>query len=173
MQTNTLPRYDASDNTTGCCPRFNPDGWDDRELHFEGKPFVKVTTQSIDHVPVDMGPVVERTFAAIEAAGAHDDSDFIVLSRDLSPTEAEHYFSVTKPVPGQEMVRWSGDYRTRVLEGPYESVPKWEKGLIDDLQSSGQPPNKIYYFYTTCPKCARVYGKNYLVAVAELATEMP
>jgi hypothetical protein len=28
MRTNALPAYDMSVNTTGCCPRFNPQGWD-------------------------------------------------------------------------------------------------------------------------------------------------
>ncbi|MGD9980573.1 MAG: hydrolase [Hyphomonadaceae bacterium] len=27
---------------------------------------------------------------------------------------------------------------------------------------------RIYLFYTTCPKCAKAYGKNYVVAVAQL-----
>ena len=27
---------------------------------------------------------------------------------------------------------------------------------------------KNYFYYTTCPKCAKVYGKNYVVAVAEV-----
>ena len=41
MQTNALPAYDAGDNPTGCCPRFNPEGWDGRDLHFEDKLFVR------------------------------------------------------------------------------------------------------------------------------------
>ena len=27
---------------------------------------------------------------------------------------------------------------------------------------------KIYVFYTTCPKCAKVYGKNYTVLLAKV-----
>lgn len=41
MELNKLPFYDASDNPTGCCPRFKPEGWDKQELHFKDKPFVK------------------------------------------------------------------------------------------------------------------------------------
>ena len=48
MQTNALPTYDASDNPTGCCPWFNPEGWDACELHFEEKLFVKAKTTSQD-----------------------------------------------------------------------------------------------------------------------------
>ena len=54
MQTNALPAYDASDNPTRCCPRFNPEGWDHRDLHFEDKLFVRATSKSDNHVPIDM-----------------------------------------------------------------------------------------------------------------------
>ncbi|MCV3205496.1 hypothetical protein OHD62_06965 [Mesorhizobium sp. YC-39] len=27
-------------------------------------------------------------------------------------------------------------------------------------------PREVYFFYTTCPKCAKAYGKNYVVGVA-------
>jgi len=26
----------------------------------------------------------------------------------------------------------------------------------------------MYFFYTTCPKCAKKYGKNYVVILAEV-----
>ena len=171
MQTNALPKYDDSDNPTGCCPRFNPEGWDGQELHFEDKLFVRATTKSVDHVPTDMGPVFERTFGDIEKAGAYDPDDIIVLSRDVSPSEGEHFFAVSKPVPGHEIVRWTGDYVTKLFEGPYENAPMWEQQFTADLEQRGHKADSIYYFYTTCPKCAVVYGKNYIVAVAKLAED--
>ena len=167
MRTNALPAYDASDNPTGCCPRFNPEGWDDRELHFEDKLFVKAKTKSVGHVPTDMGPVFERTFAAIEQAGALDENDLIVLSRDVSSSEAEHFFSVSKLVPKETMERLSGDYVTKVFEGAYENAPQWERHVVTELQLRGLQAGKVFFFYTTCPKCAEVYGKNYVVLVAE------
>lgn len=168
MQTNALPAYRADDNPTGCCPRFDPQGWDGQELHFENKPFVRVTTRSEQYVPADMGPVFQATFTAISEAGAHDNNDFIVLSRDLSPLQAEHYFSVSKPVPGQEMVHLSGDYLTKVLEGPFEEAAAWPDDIRAAVGARNMDTGSIYYFYTTCPKCAEVYGKNYVVSVAEL-----
>ena len=92
METNALPEYRADDNPTGCCPRFDPEGWDAQELHFRDKLFLRVTTRSENHVPIDMGPVFEDTFTAMFEAGAYDSKDIIVLSRDLSPSEAEHFF---------------------------------------------------------------------------------
>ena len=171
MQTNALPAYDASDNPTGCCPRFNPEGWDNRDLHFEDKLFVKATTKSENHVPIDMAPVFEKTFDAILKAGAYDEDNVIILSRDVSPSAGEHFFAVSKEVPGEEMVRWSGDYRTRVFEGRYETVPKWEEQMVGELTHRGHGVDRMYYFYTTCPKCFEVYGKNYIVAVAQLAAK--
>jgi hypothetical protein len=171
MKINALPKYDASDNSTGCCPRFNPDGWDGRELHFKDKLFVKAVTKSVNHVPVDMGQVFQRTFEAIEKAGAHDPDEFVVLSRDVSDVEGEHFFSVSKPVSGQEVVKWSGDYRTKLFEGPYENAPEWQRQFQAELASQDTKSKKMYYFYTTCPKCAEAYGKNYVVGVAELSNQ--
>jgi hypothetical protein len=168
MKENELPPYDTSDNPTNCCPRFNTEGWNERDLHFNEKLFLKAETRSVFHFPINMGSVFARTFADIESADARNDDDFIVLSRDPSNWKGEHYFSVTHDVPGQEMVRMSGDYVTKVFEGPFREIGKWEKEMESFVKSRGQQTKKNYYFYTTCPKCARVYGKNYVVAVAEV-----
>ncbi len=168
MDINALPEYDMSDNPTNCCPRFNPEGWDEQELHFKDKLFVKAGTRSIFHIPLNMGTVFPKTFKAIEDAHAQNINQFIVLSRDPSAWRSEHYFSVTADVPGQEMVRMTGEYLTKVFEGPYKNAPKWEKDMEDYVKSKGKHVNKTFFFYTTCPKCAKFYGKNYMVAVAEV-----
>lgn len=72
MQTNEFPRNDASENTTGCCPRFKPKGWDNQRLHFENKTFVRATTRSAMHIPWNMGRVFTRVQERIEDAGAAD-----------------------------------------------------------------------------------------------------
>lgn len=168
METNALPHYDASDNPTNCCPRFNPQGWDEQELHFKDKLFVKAKTKSLFHIPLNMGSVYPKTFDAIEKAQAANMDQFIVLSHDPSAWTAEHFFAVSKEVPGEEMVQMTGDYLTKVFEGPYKNAPKWEKEMETFVESKGKQVKKTYFFYTTCPKCAKVYGKNYMVAVAEL-----
>ena len=168
MQINQTPFTNPNDNPTGCCPRFSPEGWEGETLHFEGKPFVRAVTHSKDYVPQDMAEVFGATFAGIAAAGAADDRHALVMSRDLSPTETEHLFAVTADVPGAEMVRLDGDFRSRVFEGPYESAPRWQAEFADELAAEGTPAEAIYAFYTTCPKCAAVYGKNYTVELAQL-----
>lgn len=169
MDENRLPDYDRSDNPTACCPRFHPDGWDRQTLHFRDKLFIRAETRSVFHVPINMGRVFATTHKAIANAGAMADRQFIVLSREISPWSAEHFFAVKHVVPGQQMVHLSGDYRTRVFEGPYGKVPEWMDDMDADMKAAGELPGNVYFFYTTCPRCAKAYGKNYVVAVAEVS----
>jgi hypothetical protein len=171
MNRNALPAYDMSDNPTGCCPRFRPEGWDGQDLHFEEKPFVRAETKSVLHVPINMGAVFARTQKAIEDAKAMDEKQFIVLSREQSPWSAEHLFAVKGEVPGEEMVRLSGDFRTKVFEGPFKDMPRWREAMDANMKALGRKADETYFFYTTCPKCAKAYGKNYVVAVAKYTPE--
>lgn len=171
MDTNTAPHYDTSVNDTGCCPRFNPEGWDRQTLHFRDKPFVRATTRSVMHIPVNMGSVFSHMQKRIEEEGACDPAETLILSRDLSPWEAEHLFAVRKDIPGEENVRLTGDYVTRVFEGPYRDVKTWHKTMEDEAQKQGKAPGRIFFFYTTCPRCMKVYGENYVVGLVELGDE--
>lgn len=168
MDTNVLPTIDMSVNTTGCCPKFNPEGWDGHHLHFEEKPFVRATTRSLLHVPINMGSVFKRVQSHIEDAKAQDPEGYLVLSRDLSSTEAEHLFAVTRDVPGEEMTTLSGEYITRVFEGPYRHAKDWVHEMETAAEAPGHTAKQVFMFYTTCPKCARAYGRNYVIGVAEI-----
>jgi hypothetical protein len=167
MQTNQLPAYDDSVNLTGCCARFDPEGWDGKHLHFEQKLFVRATTRSVAHIPLDMGSVFARVLANIDKAGAQDPHQVLILSRDISSFHGEHLFAVTRPVPGEDMSTLSGEFTTRVFEGPYSNVRHWHKTLSDDAKAHGAPAKAIWFYYTTCPKCAQVYGKNYVIGVTQ------
>jgi hypothetical protein len=169
MQVNALLAYDARDNVTGCCPRYKPEGRDNQGHHFKDKPFVKAKTESLFYVPVNMGSVLVKTSEAIEKAHAQSMTEFIVLSRNLSPWETEHYFAVDKPVPGAEIVKLSDDYRSQVFEGPYKDAPKWQAAMETNLSERGEKAEETHFFYTPCPKCAKVYGQNYVVGVAKIA----
>ncbi|MBJ3764236.1 hypothetical protein ILP92_15920 [Maribius pontilimi] len=166
MQTNAVPHYDDADNPTGCCPRFDPTGWDGRDLHFRDKPFLRATTRSLAYFPLNMGRVFSRVQGRIERAGAYDPDDFLVLSRDLSPWRAEHLFSATAPVKGEDAVTLSGDFVTKVFEGPYRRIREWHGQMRALARARGGTGDEVYFFYTTCPRCAKVYGKNYVVGVA-------
>ncbi len=81
---------------------------------------------------------------------------------------ADVYIAVSKAVPGAEMARISGTFLTKVFEGPYKNVRNWVKEMMRYVQSKGKGLRKLYFFYTTCPKCAKFYGKNYTVLLAQV-----
>ena len=168
MEMNQTPTYNTSVNTTGCCPRFNSEGWDGQTLHFRNKPFIRAKTRSLFHIPINMGSVFSSVQQALEKADAVVPEHTLVLSLDNSPWRAEHFFAVDRDVPDQDMATLSGEFVTRVFEGPYSQMRTWCDEMKAEVQARGRTPGRMFYFYTTCPKCARVYGKNYVVAVAEL-----
>ena len=147
METNELPKYDMSDNPTNCCPKFKSEGWDEQELSFKDKLFVKAKTRSIFHIPINMGSVYPKTFEDIKEADAHSGDNFIVLSYDPSPWTGEHYFSVTKDIPGHEMVKITGDFLTKIVEGPFKNAPKWIKEMEVYVKKKGRQVKKTYFFY--------------------------
>lgn len=168
MQTNAFPPMDQSENTTGCCPRFHPEGWDNQQLHFRDKKFLRATTRSAMHIPWNMGQVFTRVQGHIEDMDAVRPEDEVVLSRDTSAWEAEHFFAVDKDVPEEEMTTLSGDFITRVFEGPYRRAKDFEHDMQIAAKAMGKEAKRVFFFYTTCPKCAKAYGENYMVGVAEV-----
>jgi hypothetical protein len=168
VEVNQLPSYDQTDNPTGCCPRFQPQPWDDQLLKFENKPFVRASTVSLFHVPLNMGKVFQKTFEAIRQAHA-EGGGFAVLSRDDSPWHGEHLFAVERDVPGADMVHLTGTYVTKIFDGPFSEARTWCDELRSFAQAKGKQPGDLYFFYTTCPRCAKTYGHNYVVGIAQVS----
>jgi len=156
-------------NSTECCPRFNPEPWQNKTYTWQDKPFIHDSVKQFFHIPLDMGKVITRMWNSIQQAGAAPATeDFIMLAHDPSPWKSDLYMTVTKDVPGAVNVRLSGTFLSRVFDGPYEAVPKWFKEMEDYARSSGKKAVKQYFYYTTCPKCAKKYGHNYVVAFAQV-----
>jgi len=107
-----------------------------------------------------MRTVFSRTFGMLEKAGAVDMHQFIILTNDVSPWKGEHLFDATKDLPVEKMVYLNGDFITRVFEVPYKEAPNWYKEMALHVEQIGKTSEDIYFFYTTCPKCAKYYGKK-------------
>ena len=167
-ETNKLPKMNMDTSETGCCPRFEPEGWDKNELQFDNKKFIKAETISLFHIPLNMGPVMKKVMTNIVDADAASKEEYFMLSYDPSPWKSEHYISVEKDVPGQKLTTLSGKYLTKVFEGPYKEARHWADAMKEHVNSNNNELKKLYFFYTTCPKCAKHYGKNYVVGVAEI-----
>lgn len=152
-----------------CCPRFDPDPWDERELHWHDKLFVKDSVLTFMHIPLNLMPVTQRMWKQASDAGAAPDlKDWVLLSHDPNAWRSDQYLAVTREVPGMEHVRFTGTMLSKVFEGPYREAGKWHSQMIEYAKSQGKDPEKIFFFYTTCPKCAKIYGKNYVVALAQV-----
>jgi hypothetical protein len=150
---------------TGCCPRFDPDQWDEKEVTWQDKLFVRDRVRSLFHIPLNFGSVMKRNLQAIEAADACD-PDQLVLSDETSPWGADVYIAVSKEIPGARLERLSGTFFTKVFEGPYSQARNWCDEMRAHCEQHGRSVARLYNWYTTCPRCAKAYGKNYVVLVA-------
>jgi len=66
------------------------------------------------------------------------------------------------------MTTLSGTFLTKVFEEPYQNVGKWAKEMEEYVKSKDQKLEKLYFSYTTCPKYAKAYGKNYVVLFGQI-----
>jgi len=149
------------------CPKFNPEPWDGKEITWENKKFVKDRVRSVFHIPLNFGSVMIRNMGLIEAADAKPE-EVIVLADENSLWGADVYIDVAKDVPDAQMATISGTFLTKVFEGPYKNIRTWIGEMTDYVKSRGQEVKKFYFYYTTCPKCAKKYGKNYVVLLAQV-----
>ncbi|MDO8988520.1 MAG: hypothetical protein Q7U91_02690 [Sideroxyarcus sp.] len=156
-----------STNDETCCPRFNPEPWDGKTITWKGKRFVQDRVTSLFHIPLNYGAVMKRMDAAIRAAGAEMDAP-VMLSDENSVWGADVFVEVGKDVPGATMTTISGQFKCKVFEGPFSQIGHWVEAMKQWLGSEGLRFGKLYFYYTTCPKCAKKYGKNYVVLLAQI-----
>ncbi|OGK22026.1 hypothetical protein A3C23_02995 [Candidatus Roizmanbacteria bacterium RIFCSPHIGHO2_02_FULL_37_13b] len=152
---------------TGCCDPFDPTPWEDKEIAWDKKLFVKDRVTSFLHIPLNMGQKVVKNMKLIEKAAAKTTYQ-LMLTDEKSLWGTDIYIYVTKDVPGSQMATLSGVYLTKVFEGPYQMVGKWAKEMMEYVKSKNKELKKLYFSYTTCPKCAKIYGKNYVVLFAQI-----
>lgn len=92
----------------------------------------------------------------------------LMLTDEKSAWGADIYIDVSKEVPGTKMDTISGTFITKVFEGPYKDMGKWAQEMNDYVKSKNKTMNKLYFSYTTCPRCAKAYGKNYVILFAKI-----
>jgi len=147
-----------------CCPQFDPISWENKEIVWDNKMFIREETCSFFYFPLNMGSMMRKACGKMENAQASPEmSDWVMLSRDLSPWKGEHYLAVKKEVPNSNNVKLSGTFLTKVFEGPFRDCKNWYKKMQDLAQEKNVGKSNIYFYYTTCPKCAKKWGKNYVV----------
>ena len=150
-----------------CCPEFHPEPWDEKIFEWKDKKFIKDSVFTLFYMPVNFGPVIRRMNKQVDKAKAGV-PDWMGLSDHTSKWNMDLYLAVDKEVPDAENTKLSGTFATKVYEGPYKDTGKWAKDFNSWCSNKGYTPVKYYMWYTTCPKCAKKYGKNYVVFVAQI-----
>ena len=151
---------------TGCCPIFNPSPWEDKMLSWDNKLFIKDKVNTLLYMPLNFGGAMKRLNAKVEKANAKV-TDGLCLSDHVSPWKMDLYLEVAKEISATENVNLSGMFYSRVYEGNFKETDKWMKDFQAKVRAKGIKIGKVYMWYTTCPKCAKVYGENYVVILAK------
>ncbi len=157
--------YDNAE--TGCCARLDPLRWDEKQVTWKDKLFLRDHIRAFLHIPLNFGPVIGRDQSVIEDAEAYP-AEPIWLTDEVSPWGSDIYMAVDREVPGQEIVKLSGTFLTKVFEGPYRHVSKWVHAMEDYADRKGHRIEKIYFFYATCPRCAKQFGQNRVVLFGQV-----
>lgn len=155
--------------TATCCPPFDPQPWEENTFTWENKQFVKDRVRSLFHIPLNIKTVMSRNIKAIEAADAAP-GQMLVLFDENSLWGADVYFEITKDIPDANTATISGSFVCKVFEGPFKYISNWIKEMKSYVEGQGKRTEKLYFYYTTCPKCAKEYGKNYVVLLSRVAS---
>ncbi len=165
----TIPLTYTNVNETGCCAVPNVADWDKAQIHLSNQHFIRAYTKSFFHIPLNMAKIMKQLDeTATNSEVRMPDDQVLILSRELSAWKAEQLYAVNKPVDGADNVTLTGDFISLVFEGPYKNANKWAQELRDYVTSEGKAIQNLYFFYTTCPKCAKHYGRNYVIGLAEV-----
>ena len=156
-----------SETNFECCPPFDPIPWDDQTFTWEYKRFVCDNVCTLFYMPLNFGRVMKRLDRRINASGAMV-PDWLCLSDHTSKWNMDLYLAVDKEVSGVENTTLSGKFYTKVYEGPFRDTGKWCKDYEKLAAEKGYTVKKWFMWYTTCPKCAKKYGKNYVVVVGQV-----
>jgi len=150
-----------------CCPKFEPAPWDEKVFNWENKKFIKDSVFTLFYMPVNFGSVMRKMHKKVVEVQA-EVPEWMCLSDHTSPWNMDLYLAVDKVIPNATNLTLSGKFVSKVYEGPFKETGNWSKNFNAWCDEKGYKPLKTYMWYTTCPKCAKKYGKNYVVLVAEI-----
>jgi hypothetical protein len=152
---------------TKCCAPLDVEHYNEKEFHFEGQRFLKGTVCSLFHMPLNFGSVATRLLKKTEDAEAFPEIPFW-LSDEKSMWKSDLLVALDRDIPGAETVQLSGTFLTKVFEGSFSQMGNWITEMKKHVDSKGKKLKKLYFYYATCPKCAKHYGKNQTVIFAEV-----
>lgn len=162
-----LAETNYDNKETGCCAKLDEARWDCQEFVWKEKPFVKDHIREFFHVPLNFGSVMARDHAAIEQAQAYAPEPLWLVD-EVSPWGSDIYTATDRAVPDMQTEYLSGTFMTKVFTGPFRDIGSWIAQTETFVKAHGKEVDKLYFFYATCPKCAKHFGKNQVVAFAKV-----
>jgi hypothetical protein len=150
-----------------CCPKFDPAPWDNQVFEWDNKLFIRDKVFTLFFMPVNFGGAMRRLNKKVDNAGATM-PDWLCLSEHTSKWNMDLYLAVDREIPGAENATLSGKFYSKVYEGPFRDTGKWTEKFKKSAKERGFEIKKWYMWYTTCPKCAKKYGKNYVVIICSI-----
>ncbi|MCX6232898.1 MAG: hypothetical protein NTZ33_15320 [Bacteroidetes bacterium] len=150
-----------------CCPEFMPLPWDGKLFEWENKKFIKDKVSTFFYMPLNFGKVIKKLNTKIERASA-EVPDWLCLSDHTSKWNMDIYLAVDREISDANNVSISGKFLSKVYEGDFKNTEKWMKDFESYTKKNNYKLEKWYMWYTTCPKCAKKYGKNYVVIIGKL-----
>lgn len=119
------------------------------------------------YMPMNFSTVMKRLHEKVRRAGA-EIQDGLGLSDHTSKWNMDMYVAVDKEVPGAENTILNGRFLSKVYEGDFKETAKWCKDFETYAKEKNRTVKKWYMWYTTCPKCAKKYGKNYVAIIGQI-----
>ena len=104
-----------------CCPKFNPEPWEDKIIEWENKKFIREKVKTFFFMPLNFGPVMKKVFNKVTAAGASF-QDNLGLSDHTSRWNMDILIAVDKEIPGAENLTLSGKFFSKAYEGPFKDT---------------------------------------------------
>jgi len=151
-----------------CCPKFDPILWDGKVFEWENKKFIKDKVFTLFYMPINFGSVMTRLCNVMERTDTKM-PDGLMLADHTSKWNMDLYLAVDKEIHSEKNVTLSGRFLSKVYEGDFKNIGKWEKDFEAFAKEKQTLIKKVYMWYTTCPKCAKKYGKNYVAIVGQIA----
>ncbi len=150
-----------------CCQKFILEPWDDKVFDWEGKRFISEKVKTFYYMPINLGSAMKRIDKLFHKMGA-ELKDKMCLSDHTSKWNMNILIEVDNEIPDADNHILSGKFYSRVYEGNSKDSDKWCKDFEANAVKKGLRVKKWYMWYTTCPKCAKKYGKNYVAVVGEV-----
>ncbi|MCL2704995.1 MAG: hypothetical protein FWE72_02175 [Spirochaetaceae bacterium] len=150
-----------------CCPPFDAVPWDSKILEWDNKRFVKGKVCTFFYIPLNFGSVIKKIMKKITAAQVSA-SEFLCLSDHTSKWNMDIYLAVDDAIGELQNITISGSFFSKVYDGNFKDTKKWCDDFKSQVEKIGLNISKTYMWYTTCPKCAKKYGKNYVVIIGQI-----